>query len=112
MKRVFLIVLITSLAYAGSHNWQDGTVIRTATSDNGAAAAPIGNIVFAVPLRSRLYRVNTSELSIVATTERPLNITINKKTRVAIEKQSLFIIDDDGKERKLQILTKESLPTN
>lgn len=111
MKRTLaLILLFASLAYAANRNWQDGTVIRTATSNNGAAAIPIGTSVYALPIRSTLYRINTAELSIVCNTERPLNVTINKKTKIAIEGQKLFIIDDDGKERKLRIMQKEALP--
>jgi hypothetical protein len=111
MKRTLaLIFLFTSLAYAGNRNWQEGTVIRSATSNNGTAAVPIGTAVYALPIRSTLYHINTSDLSIVVNTERALNITLNKKTKVAIEGQKLFIIDDDGKERKLRIVQKEALP--
>lgn len=70
---------------------------------------PVGTAVVAVPLRSILYRINTSDLSIVVNSSRPLNITLNKKTKVAVENQNLFIIDDAGKEKKLHIIQKEAI---
>jgi len=110
MKKLIAVLLLSALAFAAkTRNWQDAWVIRSAPANNGTAAMPIGGMVIAVPLNSTLYRINTADLSIVINTERNLNVTFNKKTRIAIEGQKAYLIDDAGKEIKLHIVSKEAL---
>jgi hypothetical protein len=53
--------------------------------------------------------VETSELSIVLSTEKSLNVTLGKTTKIALEGRNAFLVGDDGRERKLRIISKEAL---
>lgn len=108
MKKIALFLLLSTAAFAANRNWQEGIVYKTASSNAGAAAAPVGNIMLAVPLRRLFYYVETTDLKIEAFFPggRPLNVTLDKATKVAIEGDKLFIIDDSGKEKKLKITQK------
>lgn len=109
MKKIAcLLMLLSVFAIAKGRNWQDGVVYNMASSNAGAAAAPIGNIMVAFPLSRLHYFVETSDLRIEAFIPggKPLNITLKKHTQVAIEGDKLFLIDDSGKEKKLKIIQK------
>jgi hypothetical protein len=109
MKKIVCSVLLLSvLSFAKSRDWQPGSVYKVASGNQGAAAMPVGNIMLAVPLNRLYYYIETDTLKIETFHPggKPLNVTINKKTQVAIDGDKLFIVDDSGKEQKLKIVLK------
>jgi len=108
----FALILSTS-AYAKSHQWQDATVAKIASqsSDSGTAIVPIGGIIAAVPIRHNViyYRIDTETTKYILSwvnKKHPLNVTLNGKTKIAIEGQNAYVLDDAGKAQKLPIVEK------
>jgi hypothetical protein len=107
MKALIVLLLVCStLAVAKSRNWQDAVVYKMGSANGGAVAAPIGTAVIAIPITYLHYFVETSDLKIELVTERNLNITLNKKTQVALEGNKAYLVDDSGKERRLRVVQK------
>lgn len=106
MKQIVLILALSLSAFAGSHNWQDCSVYRMGSTNDGAVAVPIGTGAMALPITYLHYYVETSDLKVELVTERNLNITLNKKTRISLEGKKAYLVDDDGKERRLRVVQK------
>lgn len=69
---------------------------------------PLGTGVVAVPLYFTQYKVETEDLIIILATRKPIDITLNKKTRIALDGRNAYLIDDEGKEKKLRVTLKEA----
>lgn len=69
---------------------------------------PLGAGIVAVPLFFTQYKVETDDLIIVLVTRKPINITLNKKTRIALDGQNAYLMDDGGKQKKLRVTLKEA----
>ena len=106
MKVALITLLLCSFAVAKDRAWQDGTPLRAATENGGAAVVPLNGMLVGVPITHLTYVFEVSDLLIAANTNKPLDITFGKKTRVAIDGKHLFVIDDSGKEKKLFIVGK------
>lgn len=67
-----------------------------------------------VPLKVANYRFETTDTSYLVRMvvkygnghEKPLNVTIHGKTQIAVEGMKIHILEDDGKEVKLDIVEK------
>jgi hypothetical protein len=112
MKRsVLLIVLLSaSVALAGPRQWKDAKVAKISSESGGAAAAPIGGMVVAVPITKTFYWIETEDTTYIlgpAITKRQfLNLTLYGKTKIAIDGTNAHILDDEGKDRKIRIAEK------
>lgn len=117
MKTLALLLALSfaSVCIAGTRQWQDAKVvdIKSRTSDNGAAAIPIGTSVYAVRLRSTVtfYYIETPKtLYILAWVNKkhPLNVTLHGQTKISIDAngKNAHILDDGGKDVKLPISEK------
>jgi hypothetical protein len=81
------------------------------TGDTGnTMVLPIGPNLVAARIYETQYVFETRTLMITASSRgrKPMNLTVNKQTQLAIEKQSAYVIDDDGKELKLNIIGKRA----
>lgn len=108
MKYILVLLLLCSCAFAKQRDWKDAIVVAQGSSNGGAAAMPLGTGIVAVPLYFTQYKVETNDLIIVLSTRKPINITLKKRTRIAFDGKNAYLIDDDGKEKKLRILLKEA----
>jgi hypothetical protein len=89
-----LVLLCASTAFAKDRLWQDAKVTKVSSSieDSGAIVA-----VTYTPLRSRMAQPNGG---------RPLNVTLNGKTKIAVDGANLHGLDDAGKDVKVPIALK------
>jgi hypothetical protein len=93
-----LVLVFVSLSSAAEkqRNWQEGTVVSY-TQVGGTFAAMLiesGGYVYMVNERVSFKH---SKLA---------NVAINGLVKVAVEKRKLFLLDDDSKEYKLEIVEK------
>lgn len=107
MKYALVVLLLFSSAFAKKRDWKDAVVVAQGTSNGGVAALPVGTAIVALPLYFTEYKVETDDLIIVLATRKPINITLKKKTQIALNGKNAYLIDDDGKEKKLRIVLKE-----
>ena len=105
-----IMVLVASVVVAGPRQWKDAKVTKISSEGGGAAAAPIGGVLVAVPITKTFYWIETEDLIYVlgpAITKRQLlNVTLYGKTKIAIDGQNAHILDDEGKDRKIRIAEK------
>ena len=115
MKRIGLLLLvtiwITSVSFAKTREWKEAKV--TDVSETIVAAAAWGDT------NIRHYTVETDEMIYVLdyaynpavkapwpgqhSKNRAPDVTVNAKTKIAIEGKDAYIIDDSGREVKLPI---------
>lgn len=117
---LYAVLLLSVSLQAVPRKWQDAKVTAITSEVSGAAAAsvPVGTTVLtgAAPLRTLYYRIETDDLvyilaltpgrSPLAHPRKPLNITLNGKTKIAIDGGNAHILDDAGKDVKLPIVEK------
>ena len=116
MKRIFslaLLLILLSTAFAKNRDWINVEVaaITSNTSDRGTAAMPIGNATVNVPISVTFtyYLLTTPEMKYVLATrnKKVLNITLHGHTKLALDGDKAYILDDGGKEIKLELVRKE-----
>ena len=117
MRRYLLCLLaLSSFAFGAERAWQDAVVTKvSSTENNGAAVAPVGAMLVGVPIRivSTYYTVKTADMSYLLlwkNQRKPLNVTLNAKTKISVEGQNAHIIDDEGHDKKLPIVLKAAHP--
>ncbi len=98
-------------ADAKDRAWQDAIFLGIQSTQAGAAAIPIGTAVVAVPLRSNHYWFQLNGLRYCLffpsrLSGRTPDLTVNGHTKVAIKGRNMHILDDDGKDWKLNIVEK------
>jgi hypothetical protein len=82
MKKTALIltILCASVALANTRQWKDATVTNITSESGGAAAAPIGGVMVAVPITKTFYWIETEDTTYIlgpAITKRQLlNVTL------------------------------------
>ena len=107
---LMLVILCASVALANNRQWKDAKVANITSESGGAAAAPIGGMVVAVPITKTFYWIETEDTTYVlgpAITKRQLlNLTLYGKTKIAIDGTNAHILDDEGKDRKIRIAEK------
>ncbi len=107
------LALCLSLPWANAKDrtWQDAIFLGTQSTPAGAVAMPIGTAVVAVPLSSNHYWFKFNGLQYCLffpsrLSGRTPNLTVNGHTKIAIEGRHMHILDDDGKDWKLNIIEK------
>jgi hypothetical protein len=116
MKRTVSLIsslLLFSTAFAKNRDWIDVevTAITSNTSDRGTAAMPIGNATVNVPISVTFtyYLLTTKEMKYVLATrnKKILNITLHGHCKLALDGNKAYVLDDGGKEVKLELVRKE-----
>lgn len=116
MKKLVLVLLVmialaSSSFGAKQRDWKDARLVSVSVDDTGSAAViPIGGALYGAKIYQTNYRFETPDLIIIAgrRNRKPLNLTVNRIMKVATEKQNLYVLDDDGKEIKIQIVGKRA----
>lgn len=120
------VVLFASLALAGNRQWKDAKVTRIASSteNSGVVATTTGTTTVGgvVKNTSMYYWIETEDMTYVLeysynpavklpwpgqhSRNRSPNLTLNGKTKIAIEGHDAHILDDDRRDIKLPIFEK------
>jgi hypothetical protein len=114
MKVVALLSLLVlaSASVAKEYEWKDSTVIDISSERAGAAAMPVGTGAIAFPIMATFYRIriNADGMVYVARAigrSQLLNVTVNGHNGFRIDEHGhVHILDDAGKDRKLNIVEK------
>ncbi len=117
----FVVILLSaSVALANDRQWRDAKVtqISSSSEDNGVVVGTVGTTVVGGQIRSEstFYWIETADLTYVLAQTfnparnwrrpKPLNVTLNGKTKIAIDGTDAHILDDAGKDIKLPIVRK------
>jgi hypothetical protein len=97
---VVLAILLGTLSFGAKqkeHHWQQGRLLST-DEDQFYRSYVIESDTLVYAARERL-RWKTAW-------SKPANLTINAPIRFAIEKDNMFILDEDGKEHEAKITKK------
>jgi hypothetical protein len=107
------VILCASAVTAKNREWKDAkvTAITSDTTNGGVAVIPIGGILAGVPITNHriFYRIETADMVYIlayVNKKRPLDVTLNGKTKIAIDGHDAHILDDAGKDVKLPIVQK------
>jgi hypothetical protein len=114
------VFLGVSVAVANNRGWKDAKVTRIASSisDNGVVVGTVGTTVVGgrVQSESTFYWIETADTTYILSmtfnpmrnwrSPKPLNVTLNGKTKIAIDGADAHILDDAGKDVKLPIAEK------
>lgn len=115
MRYIFCCLLFCSLSLAKDKIWQEATILDLQTIDGGSqmVIVPIGTGLYgaSVPRNRSTYRLQSGDYTYIIPnycdgvwTKPWLHLTVGTKTKIAVESSSrLYIVDDDGKERKVSI---------
>jgi hypothetical protein len=122
MKRTALMVAIlcASVTLANNREWKDAKVTRidSSSDDNGVVVGTVGTTVVGGRIRSEstFYWIETADTTYILSQmfnparnwrrPKPLNVTLNGKTKIAIDGTDAYILDDAGKDVKLPIARK------
>jgi hypothetical protein len=110
MRKPFIVLglalFLATTALGGSRNWQDATVLDMGSSQGPLVAAPVNGMLIAGRVTWIHYIVETADLRYDLAVRKNLNITLHGPTRLATDGKHAFLIDDDGKEKKLIIYSK------
>ncbi len=117
---IFLIFVIASASEAkgDQRNWMEGTITNAELREVGPLARQIPwPIYWPTIYRPRLVWIYTIEAETVTYElvwggRRPLNVTVHGKTKLASGSSGIvYLLDDDGKERKLTLFKKTARPS-
>ncbi len=122
MRSIALVFFILSAtpALANTRQWQDAKVTRIAsnTEDNGVVVGTVGTTMVGgrVQSESTFYWIETADTTYILSQmfnpmrnwrrPKPLNVTVNGKTKIAVDGADAHILDDAGKDIKLPIARK------
>lgn len=112
MKRaaVVLAILCSTSVLASNREWKDAKVVNITSENGGAVAAPIGTMMVGVPITKTFYWIQTDDITYIlgpAISRRQLlNVTLNGKTKIALDGRNAHILDDEGKDKKMRIAEK------
>jgi hypothetical protein len=104
-----------SLVDAKDRAWQTAKLVSAELKEGSAVAVPINDAIVAGRIKSWVYVLETETTVYEAQwrSPKPLSLTINGPVKFAIEKGNvLFLIDEDGKERKLGVIRKTAKAAN
>jgi S1-C subfamily serine protease len=116
MKALALVVVFLSASVVSANNrqWQDAKVVNITSDKAGAIVAPIGTMLVGVPITQIFYWIQTYDttyvLGPVFTRHQTLNVTLNGKTKIAIDGRNAHVLDDGGNDRKLAVAEKIARP--
>jgi hypothetical protein len=104
-----LAFLCSTLAFAKGHQWKDAKVIDITSEKGGAVVVPIAAFV-GVPIAKTFYWIQTPDtiyvLGPVLTRHQLLNVTLHGRTRIGVDGNSVHILDDDGRDRRMPVAEK------
>jgi hypothetical protein len=107
--------IAASLIHAKDRSWQTAKLLSAELSEGDAVAVPINGAIVTGRIKSWVYVLET-ETTVYETqwrSPKPLSLTVNGFVKFAVEKGNvLFLIDEDGKERKLGIVRKTAKSAN
>jgi hypothetical protein len=123
MKNLALALIFVTLcaqgALANKREWKDATVVNIVdgAQNSGVVVAPIGTMLAGIPLTTNttLYQIETDDMvyilsytfnPLVNWRNRPPNLTMHGKTKIAIDGRNAHVIDDEGKDIKVPIARK------
>jgi hypothetical protein len=115
---LFGALFVASTLIAKEYDWKDSTVIDISTDRAGAVAMPLGTGAIAVPIIATFYRIrmNADGMIYVARVvgrRQLLNVTVNGHNGFRIDEHGyVHILDDAGKDRKLNIVEKIAPKSN
>jgi hypothetical protein len=119
-----LLILCAPVAQAKDRQWREAKVAKITSSveNNGAVVGTVGTTVIGgqIQTTATYYWLDTGDITyVVAVTYtpmrsrlaqpnggHPLNITLNGKTKLAIDGTNAHILDDAGKDVKVPIVLK------
>jgi hypothetical protein len=104
-----LLALATAPVGAKERSWQTAMLLSAELKEGDAVAVPINGAVVAARIKSWVYVLETETTVYEAQwrSPKPLSLTIKGPVKFAVEKGNvLFLIDEDGKERKLGVIRK------
>jgi hypothetical protein len=120
--RILILAFATLCASAVSaqprHQWQDGTLVNI-TDDAPGVSTNAPETVYRYHIRRAYYWVKVGDMTYVFVNswsvgfhspKAPLDVTLNGKVKIAIEKQNAYILDDSGKEIKRPLVAKIAKP--
>ncbi len=119
--RIFILLFVTlyaSVVSAQPSQWQDGTLVKI-TDDAPGVASNAPETVYRYQIRRAYYWVKVGDMTYVFVNswsvgfhspKAPLNVTLNGKVKIAIEKQNAYVLDDSGKEIKRPLVAKIAKP--
>lgn len=111
-----LLLLLSTVALAKDRKWFDAhlTNISDETRDGGVMVMPIGTALAGVPMSVHFvyYRFETDDMLYVLAmkNKKPLNVTLRGTTKLSLDGENGFLLDDGGKEKKLQVVSKAVKP--
>jgi hypothetical protein len=127
-----LVLFLPGVITAKSREWKNATVaaIAVGSADNGTAVMPVGTIWLGVRITTDCigYRIETEDMIYILeycynpvvqhpwpgqhSRNRAPDVTLNGKTKIAIEGHDAHILDDSGKDVKVPIMEKVAKPQN
>lgn len=113
LRRSFVLALLlvcglSSPLFAGKKNWQDAKVVDITSVDTGIRlAVPVGTTVVRGPIYQTNYTIETDSLLItLAKRGKPVNVTLHGATKIALDGDHAYLLDDSGKTVKLPVVGK------
>ena len=123
MRNLALALIFVTLcvqgALANKREWKDATVVNIVdgAQNSGVVVAPIGTMLAGIPVTTNttLYQIETDDMVYILSytfnplanwRNRPPNLTVHGKTRIAIDGRNAHVIDDGGKDIKVPIARK------
>ena len=107
--------IAASSSDAKDRSWQTAKLLSAELREGNAVAVPINGAIVTGRIESWVYVLET-ETTVYETqwrSPKPLSLTVNGPVKFAVEKGNvLFLIDEDGKERKLGIIRKTAKAAN
>jgi hypothetical protein len=127
-----LVLFLPAVLLAKLREWKNATVaaITLGSADSGAAVVPVGTVWLGVRITTDCigYRIETEDMIYILeycynpivqhpwpgqhSRNRAPDVTLNGKTKIAIDGHDAYILDDSGKEVKVPIMEKVAKPKN
>jgi hypothetical protein len=119
MRTILAVLLLVTSVVAADRQWQSGTCIsvdtRRKSVDFGPGVSPFGGPPAAPSLPAladvRTFVITTENLrleveDVVPVGRRSIELTTGQEVTFALEKNSIYIKDEDGKEYRLRVTKK------
>jgi hypothetical protein len=119
MRIILIVLLLVTSVAAADRQWQSGTCVSVDTHrksvDFGPGVSPFGGAPAAPSLRAladvRTYVIEADNLrleieDVVPIGKRSVDLVTGSPVTFALEKNSVYIKDDDGKEYRLRVTKK------
>ena len=114
MRAATLLLLVFAAGLSpllgSDRDWQTATFLGFSSGQSGTATVPIGTATVTA-LSSKNYWFRTERLDFCLyfpsrLSGRVPNLTVNGTTKISVDGRHVHVLDDDGKDWKLTIVTK------